>query len=222
MEASVREAAGLLGVSANRVLQMIDKGDIDARMVSGRWLVDVASLPARRRPRGRPMSPRTAWALLLHDDPGAARWLGHDEAYRLRKRVDAWMSSPEPLEQMRAWLSARADAHHLHAQSPADVLDDARVLRSGWSDPRSGISAASYAEGYVHVDDIESVMRGHLLVEAPRGDTNVVLHVHESPLVVEPVPELLVIADLADRGGPREYARAEEMLAAWLSKRRDG
>lgn len=58
-EVGVPEAARMLGVSPARARQLIADGGIAARQVTGRWLVDVASLPSAPR-RGRPMSPRIA------------------------------------------------------------------------------------------------------------------------------------------------------------------
>lgn len=70
----------------------------------------------------------------------------------------------------------------------------------------------------MQADDVGAVIRDHLLIDAgPRAD--VVLHV--SPLLPEvPVPLLLVAADLADHDGPRELARARELIGDWSAARR--
>ncbi|HEY5516084.1 MAG TPA: hypothetical protein VIK12_07750, partial [Pengzhenrongella sp.] len=93
-----------------------------------------------------------------------------------------------------------------------------RVILAGLSDERAGLSAAGDVEGYVQAGDADAVIRDHLLIDAgPSAD--VVLHV--SPLLPEvPVPLLLVAADLADHDGPRELARARELIGDWSAARR--
>lgn len=48
-EYSTNEAATRLGVSVQRVRQLAARGDLDARKVGHTWVVDVASVEARRR-----------------------------------------------------------------------------------------------------------------------------------------------------------------------------
>lgn len=212
---SARDAAAQLGVSARRVGQMIALGQLDAERIGNQWVIDPASVPARAHRPGRPLAPRAALALLLHSDPGAAPWLRADEAHRLRVKARSLREDPGALERVRSWLSARAQVERLSAPDPADLLADPRVVRSGVSDPRSGMSAASQAEVYVHEDDRDAVVADHLLVPASRSRANVVLHVSPLP-VPHPAPLLAVAVDLADDGGPREYQRAEELFAQWI------
>lgn len=211
---SVPDAAAEMRVSPARVRQLIAAGHLDAEKVAGRWIVDAGSL-RRSAPRpGRPMSPRVAWAFLL--DPGPdAQWLHADEAFRLRKRVRRLCDEPDPLSLLRAWLAGRASVHHLRVQDAAGLLADGRVVPSGVSDARSGMSAAGYAEGYIEARDLDDVEADHLLVPASRSRANAVLRV--APLLPpDPVPELVMIVDLADAEGPREEARARELLRGWL------
>ena len=80
------------------------------------------------------------------------------------------------------------------------------------------MSAAGYVEAYVHPDDLEDLAADHLMVTTPRSRANVVLHV--SPVLPpRPVPDLVVIADLADADAPREEARARTMLDSWIADR---
>lgn len=214
---SVPEAAAELHVSPARVRQMIAAGQLDAEQIAGRWIVDPGSLRRKAPLAGRPMSPRVAWALLLNPDPDN-QWLRPDEAFRLRSRAQRLAGAPDPLALVRAWLSARADVHHMQVQDAAALLADERLVPSGISDPRSGMSAAGNAEAYVHPDDLEDVEADHLLVPAPRARANAVLHV--CPILPpNPVPHLLLIADLADADSPREEARARELLNDLLAGR---
>ena len=63
---TVREAAERLGVSSQRVRQLIKDGVLPARRSSAGWLVRAQAVTDRARstPRGRPASPQTAWAVL--------------------------------------------------------------------------------------------------------------------------------------------------------------
>ncbi|MCC2322620.1 hypothetical protein [Cellulomonas xiejunii] len=73
----------------------------------------------------------------------------------------------------------------------------------------------SDAEGYVSHEDLPVVLRHHLL--RPGGSNwNVILHVVDE-LPPDPVPPLVLAADLADHDGPRELARAEQIIRAVLA-----
>lgn len=204
MEVSVREAADALGVSDRRVRQLVASGRIRARRVGSQWLVDGASLPIAPR-RSRPLSPTEAWLLLAADQaPGArpGRW---------RDRRDRLRSDPSPETLLASWAAARGDRLLFATREPRGVLDDPAVVRSGLSDPRAGISAADLAEGYVRRDDLDAVRRRHLL-RPVTGRPDVVLHV-VAVLPADPVPPLVLAADLAEHDGPRELARASELIA---------
>ncbi|QGQ18497.1 helix-turn-helix domain-containing protein [Cellulomonas sp. JZ18] len=217
-EVGVPEAARMLGVSPGRVRQVIADGSIAARQVGGRWLIDVASLPSAPR-RGRPMSPRIAWALAEMSAGRRAPWLSNEEAYRLRVRRNTLAHDARPELLLRSWLASRADRHQLAAPDPRQLQDDPRLVPSGISDPRSGMSAGHQVEAYVHADAFEDVRADHLLVPADRSRANVWLHA--APLLPErPVPLLLVAADLADHDGPRELGRARELIAALTAENR--
>jgi len=164
------------------------------------------------------MSPRMARALVVLSDGGKPGWVEPRESYRLRRALDRLAADDEPELLLRSWLASRADRRRLSAPDPLALRADARVLLSGLSDERAGLSAAGDVEGYVRADDADAVIRDHLLIDAgPSAD--VVLHV--SPLLPEvPVPLLLVAADLADHDGPRELARARDLIGDWSAARR--
>jgi len=204
MEVSVREAADALGVSDRRVRQLVASGRIRARRVGSQWLVDGASLPIAPR-RSRPLSPTEAWLLLAADQASGAR------PGRWRDRRDQLRTDPSPETLLASWAAARGDRLLFATREPRGVLDDPAVVRSGLSDPRAGISAADLAEGYVLRDDLDAVRRRHLLRPAT-GRPDVVLHV-VAVLPADPVPPLVLAADLAEHDGPRELARASELIA---------
>ena len=207
----------MMGVSVARARRLAAEGRVRARLVGGRWLVDAASLPSAPR-RSRPMSPRMAWALVVLSDGGRPDWVEPRESYRLRRALERLAADDEPELLLRSWLASRAERRQLSAPDSQALRSDARVLLSGLSDERAGLSGAGNVEGYVQAGDADAVIRDHLLIDAgPSAD--VVLHV--SPLLPEaPVPLLLVAADLADHDGPRELARARELIGDWSEARR--
>lgn len=215
---SVAEAARIMGVSAARARRLAAEGRMRARRVGGRWLIDPSSLPSAPK-RSRPMSPRMAWALALVAAGEAPDWIEPRESYRLRRALDRLVADDRPEILLRSWLASRADRRRLSAVDLVALRSDSRVLRSGVSDDRSGLSTAASLEGYVHVDQVDAVVREHLLVNAGR-QAEVVLHV--SPWVPDaPTPLLVLAADLADHDGPRELARARELIGDWAAARRD-
>jgi hypothetical protein len=216
MEVDAAEAARMMGVSAVRARQLAREGRLRARRVGGRWLVDVASLPSARR-RGRPMSPRIAWALVRISEGRVADWVEPRESYRLREALGRLTVDDEPELLLRSWLASRAERMTLSADEVDSLRVDPRVVVSGVSDERSGLSAAGDLEGYVRAEDAAAVRRDHLLIDAG-SDANVVLHT--GPILPEgPVPVLLLAADLADHDGPRELARARQLIADWSLSR---
>lgn len=206
----------MMGVSVARARRLAADGRVRGRLVGGRWLVDAASLPSSAR-RSRPMSPRMAWALVVLSDGGKPDWVEPRESYRLRRALERLAADDEPELLLRSWLASRAERRRLSAPDAQALRSDARVVLSGLSDERTGLSAVGDVEGYVRADDADAVIRDHLLIDAaPSAD--VVLHV--SPLLPEaPVPLLLVAADLAEHDGPRELARARELIGDWSAAR---
>jgi hypothetical protein len=163
------------------------------------------------------MSPRMAWALVEISGGGSADWVEPRESYRLRQALDRLVADGESEMLLRSWLASRAERELLSISEIAVLSADPRLVLSGLSDERSGLSAGANVEAYVRAEDMVAVRRDHLLVDAG-SDANVVLHI--SPLLPDrPVPVLLLAADLADHDGPRELARARELIADWAASR---
>lgn len=72
------------------------------------------------------------------------------------------------------------------------------------SDPR-------VAEGYVAAADIDAVAADHWL-ERPPVDEMPNVFAHVVPALPSRIGALLLAADLAEHGGPRERRRAHELL----------
>ena len=67
IEISVAEAAQRLGIGEQRVRSLAASGHLPARRLGHAWALDSAAVDARMKGarRGRPLSARSAWALLL-------------------------------------------------------------------------------------------------------------------------------------------------------------
>ncbi|MGW6132467.1 helix-turn-helix domain-containing protein [Cellulomonas sp. NPDC055163] len=214
VDVGVAEAARMLDVSPGRVRQLISAGRLPARRISGRWIVDLASLPSAPR-RGRPMSPRIAWALVELGEDRRAAWTSSSETSRLRGQLDRLARDQEPELLLRSWLASRAVRHVLSAPDAGRLRQDSRVVLSGISDPRSRLSPGDDLEAYVHDDDLAAVRAEHLLVPARASRANVVLHA--SPILpAQPVPLLLLAADLAEHDSDRELSRSRDLLVTAL------
>lgn len=210
---SVRAAAQHLGVSEQEVRRQLAGGRLRGDKISGVWLVDPGSLPSVPTNRGRPLDTVSAWALAAAADGQPLDRLSAVQRHRSLRRLAKLAESPDPLPLVRSWMAQRADTLRLSAAGLDGVRADRRIVPSGVSDPRSGIFAPDTVEGYVLHGDIEQLRREHLLVPADSGRANVLLRaVAELP---EPLPWLIVVADLAD-GGPREAQQAENLLAERL------
>lgn len=211
MDIGVPEFALSRGLSERRVLQLIEKGDIKARRSSGRWFIDVKELNKRSNLR-RPMSPKMAQAfinLLSHGD--VPEYLDPKEKSRLRNRLEELRHYDQPAWLLSSWLRKRAEVNKLRAH-PADLhrlVSDERVVASGISDSRSGISASNFVEGYIRKNSLKQLQKDYLLV--PSEDPNVLLRVINIPLQ-NPLPLGFLLADLADHNNPREESQVERLL----------
>lgn len=206
---SVSETSAQLGVSPQRVRAMLHAGQLSGTLVGGRWLIDASTLPRARRLPGRPLSERVAWTLVEMADGRVASPLSSSEQSRLRSRWQTIRASAEPSLALHSAMARRAERSRWSAPDPHGLLQDPRVIPSGVSDPRSGMSTAGYAEGYVTNEDLDEVVADHLLVPA-RGPENVTLRATPRTLIA-PLPWLLIAADLAD-GRAREAGQSKLLL----------
>lgn len=207
---SVAQAAERLHVSPRRVRAMLHDGVLAGHEVGGRWLVNPSSLPSAGKRAGQPMSARVAWGLAAVAAGERPSGLSASEASRLRARWSSLLSDEDPVAALRSVLSRRAERSRWSAPDPAGLLQDDRVIRSGRSDPRSGMAAPGHAEGYVRENELDDVIADHLLVPAD-GPENVVLHAVDPRLWRSDIPWLILCADLADAGA-REMQQARLLL----------
>jgi hypothetical protein len=217
----VAQAAARLGISQQRVRHLLESGRLPGQQVSGRWVIDPAGLNRPEVSAGRPMSSRMTWGLVELLEGDRPEGLAPSEVSRLRRKARVLASAVDPALVLRSWLPNRAVRVELvaDASSIAELGEDERLVPSGVSDPRAGLSASHEVEGYVRRQDVAGLRRDHLLlpVDVAGQAANVVLHVVEHA-VPAPAPWVLLLADLADRAGPRETARLEELLAQRFSQ----
>ncbi len=223
---SVAQAAERLGVSVPRIHQRIADGSLPAERIGSQWVVDERSLlhVQERSKAGRPYSARSAWAVIAasEDDSDRVGARGPAVPARVRmqlKRLLEPAAEPAADEEvvrqlvvsLRSVLRNRAGRRLLRA-APADLAD----LRADerWAmivDLGSSGIASPDVEGYLAESLVQGVLKDYLLVESDR-DANVVLHVVSDGQYPYPDSRLRLAADLAEHRGPREEARAAELL----------
>lgn len=232
---SVVEAAALLGVHPQRIHQRIRAGSLPAERIGSQWAIEEADLELvrHRRAVGRPLSSRSAWALVAvasHDQEALAR-LSPSERSRARARLRALMAlgSANDLDAASAILAVAMGNRARRALFGASVRDlpdlrgDERLRLSGVSLASSNISAGELVEGYVRASDFDGLVNDYLLVPADRHRANVVLHVADvgvDDAVLEGVAESLLIraADLSEHDGVREKDEAMKAIAQLHSR----
>ncbi|MEO6019723.1 MAG: helix-turn-helix domain-containing protein [Knoellia sp.] len=149
---------------------------------------------------------------VLEDFVSEAQRLSRSSRNRAVHRLAEAVESRDH-DSLLAWLSNRS-SRRLFVAAPSDLnalREDQRLVPSGLSDPRSGMDDLRLLEGYVKADDVDAIASDYWL-ELPGIDDrpNVVLHV--SPVRPPAIGPMLLAADLAEHGGPRELVRAHELL----------
>lgn len=223
---SVSEAAQRLGVNAPRVRQRIADGSLPAERVGSQWVIDELALVqvADQRSSGRPLSARSAWALVaLSDGDASAGGVSPAERVRARGRwaelaeiaasaLDSEDERKRVAAVLRKLFRNRAE-RRLYRAAASDLpglRSDGRLQLGGLSRD-SGLASGDLVEAYVYDDVLNSVVDEYLLSPAAYGG-NVVLHVVPAGRPVYPESLLLLAADLVEHRGPREEKRAIELV----------
>lgn len=223
---SVAEAARRLGVHVSRIHHRIADGSLRAEFIGAQWVVDELSLlhVAERSDPGRPLSARSAWALIAaaERDDGALAKLEPYARSRAKKRLQkllALVAAPPRADvevrriasALRSLFRNRA-ARELRKAASADLprlREDAR-WKLVVSASASGIASPD-VEGYLAVPDLRPLAEEFLLIHADR-DANVIIHVLPEGQNAYPDSKLRLAADLAEHWGPREERRAAELV----------
>lgn len=225
MGVPVSEAADRLGVNLSRVRAMIRSGALDAQKLGDRWFVDPASLDRRksaRLPKGRPFSPKNAWALLLKSEGGEVRGqtkilkeLSPSALSRVRSRLKGWS-----IGSLAPRLRGRARVQRLKAH-PGDlpgIESDPWVVRGGASAAREyGIDlvAPGEIEIYVQAGKLGELKRKYFLEASSKP--NVILHVVEEPwpfpASCRTVPAVVAALDLLEADDETSRYAGREFLS---------
>jgi excisionase family DNA binding protein len=225
---SVAEAARRLGVGVPRIHQRIRDGSLPAERLGSQWVVDEMSLIhlVERGKPGRPLSARSAWAIIAlaeGDDEACAR-LAAAERSRARARLEALLSLVRKASRSEDAVRQVASVLRLRFRNRAALLPrraalaDLEGLRR---DPRwqalvrpaaSGIASPDVV-GYLTAEDVLDVEREHLLLPSRiEAEANVRLYILPEGQKAYPDSLLRLAADLSDVRGPREELRVIELL----------
>lgn len=174
-----------------------------------------------RRP-GRPLSARSAWAVIAVSEGQEAPAAARAGSLRARRRWERLVEraavrsrdqdAVHDLAVTLRWMLRNRARRCLYRAAPADLADVRADDR--WSalveSAATGIASGD-VEGYLPESDVAGVVKDFLLVEGA-GDANVVVHVIPSEQHPFPDSKLRLAADLVEHRRPREEARAAELL----------
>ena len=207
------------GVSERRARQLASAGQISARKSGGRWLIDDArrGQPLRGQ-RGRPLSERSAWAILDVLDGAPSQGISRSETARARRRAaGAAELSPDDLAGRADVLALRAHPGVLDALS-----SDARVVVGGVraaSMHGADVIELSGIELYALREDAAALI-GEYALRPARDDANVVLRsASRLPASISRMASAAVAAfDLLDAGDERSVRAARQLLRRMVAR----
>ena len=223
MSVGVVEAAERLGVSRQRVLQMIADRRLPAERVGQSWSINESDIARRRIPVGRPLSMDMAHGF-LDLAAGIRPELESRDISRLRANMvrlvhEVRSNDGDPAGLLRSWLPGRAERRELsvaEADLPGVLADD-RLILSGVSDKRAGMSSPRIAEGYIDAQAARKFFEDHFAVDADNSArANLIAHV---AMVVPPISPVVIAADLSDYRAGREDRQAQVVLDNWIESR---
>jgi hypothetical protein len=222
-EVGVGQAAKQLGVTPQRVRQLIARGAIDARSIGGRYVLHSAALAAlgTERPPGRPLSPRTSWGLVSLVESGTAPALSATERSRLRARLRQGPS----LDDVARWCRRRSQTQFLrgHSSVQPQVRNCPGAVTTGASAPGSGLVDLRRAELYLDGETLDDLRRELHLESADKAHANVVVHVPANvpwPFGGSEAGPVAIALDLFDSGDPRSKRAAQTLWEHELAERR--
>ena len=249
---SVHEAADSLGVSMERVRQMIHAGQLAARRSSAGWLIPADAVAERSRNVyvGRPPEPQTAWsaiallaaaAMAQASKPTPGDVVSVAEVVpdrKLRHRVLHLLASiPDPVIDARPWrrlLSARGRVRHLwvHPGVFDRLARDPKVSRGGAEAVLSGQDGLTAQPGrlelYVSEADAEDLIRQYRMREERDGQVRLVIMPSSIPSELapgggDPVAAPAAVSGLLEEDDPRaRYAAAVQLHSYQAALRATG
>ncbi len=219
---SVQEAARQLGASQAWVRKAAASGEIAAYQLGRAWAIDERALSRlRRRPNGRPLSPRSSWLALFAVSGEVSGLPGSNPVERQRARDRAARLNADGIGVLD--LSGRAELRRFRGspEQVAALASDDRVVRSGISAASdlggSLLDSAREFEGYVREVDFPALVRQVRLEPAPLGEHGRILLRIPRPdwpflPAAEVAPRAVVAVDLSESHDPRSRSAADELI----------
>jgi excisionase family DNA binding protein len=218
-EISVAEAAKRLDIGEQRVRALAASGALPARRLGNAWALDSSAVDARLKGarRGRPLSARSAWAvLLLLEGRGGELQLHRSE----RSRAAARARTARELEPGEFAARAQTRWRFAHPAAYERVTNDPRVVLGGEAaavQHRADLVGGGLVELYVREEDVSDLERDFALRPVEPSEANVKLHI---PAALWPfrqgeriAPRAFVAADLIDDGDARSVRAGRALLA---------
>jgi excisionase family DNA binding protein len=215
---TVLESAKQLGVTAQRVRQLIRERELAADRVGTSYLVRIEDVELRASlapAGGRRFTTANAWGLLELAAGNPTPWLDRSTRHRLRRLL-----AERGIAGLRSRLTDRAvpSRFRAHPSQLRGVRSDPALMLSGAtaaSELRLGLLAGEVVDGYVDARDLDEIVRHHHL--RPSRDPNVILRVVTSFTQAWPLdhhaPLPAVALDLLDDPDPRTRALGDQLLA---------
>lgn len=217
----VSETAARLGLSRQRVLELISSKELPARKIGRQWVVDepeLADWRRRRRPGGRPMAPSVAWGLIELLQGANPGWLSPSERSRLRGRLRLH----PVIEVVGSWVRKRSELYWLagHRSVLPKLLDVSDVLPTGVSAHGHDVIALGRVEAYLPAERFTEVVHDMLLDPSTPHAANVLIRIPNGlwPFDDE-VGNVALAMDLWDAGDDRSRRAAsllyKKALRSW-------
>lgn len=214
-ELSVPEAAEQLGLSEQRIRAMAQSGQLSARKVGYRWLINL-DRSERRSKGGRPLSAANAWALLALLNGESPTWVDPSVRSRLKQRlrdVD-WLHTAlahsKPRARIHTWRVLPGDLDTLPMKFP--------LVYSGNSieDPELDVfPSGRQIDAYIDERSLGALQRRYRPEQEP-ANPNLILRVPSHNWILKHeagAPRPVIAADLLQSHDPRAARAARRLLA---------
>lgn len=213
-QVSVSEAARLLGMHPGRVRRAAQAGRFPAQKIGNSWVISRSDLPrVEAARRGRPLSARSAWALVRALSGLDVEGLSRSERQRLRGRI-------KEIDRLggSAWRARVVDHwYYGHPGILQQLAADSRLRVSRPERIRSGDRLVSLGPNplYVPAEAHDDVVRQFALRAASPSDANVHIRVPVQAdwLFSQPeLPDAAIALDLLEARDPRSQDVARRAL----------
>ena len=204
---SLADASQLLGVSSERVRQLVVAGDLPGVRFGNAWAVPRDSIDARRQVsnrRGRPLSARRAWEAVAAGDVD----LSNVGRYRNRGEVHRYQMSVADLK-----FVSRQES--VIVSGVAAAVSFGELLQAGPGESDLYLSASAHHQLGSLVAAVPDQLGGVAVRIVPDEDWVFVegLSSGESEAGHRLAPRAAVALDLMDSGDPRHWVAAESLIS---------